>query len=43
MDTSDSNGQGNFRDSVATISHEGKRNWIYPQNLKAGYISFVVT
>jgi cytochrome c oxidase accessory protein FixG len=34
MDTSDSNGQDNFRDSVATISNEGKRNWIYPQKVK---------
>jgi cytochrome c oxidase accessory protein FixG len=27
-------GDGSFRDSVATINQEGKRNWVYPQKPK---------
>lgn len=29
--------EGSFRDSVATISQEGKRNWIYPKKPNGSY------
>jgi cytochrome c oxidase accessory protein FixG len=29
--------EGSFRDSVATISQDGKRNWIYPKQPKGRY------
>jgi cytochrome c oxidase accessory protein FixG len=37
MSTSSDNNSESFRDSIATINEEGKRNWIYPKRPQGKY------